>query len=520
MNTHVKIVLLLIFVGAIGLVAYKTVLVEKVDLTQLSTSDAKDIKGKIRIGVDNWVGYLPLCSGEMKKRMRQSGYLLDCIDDQADYAGRMKQLQKRKIDFAVATVDSYLLNGDKVNYPGAIVAVIDESKGGDALVAWKDSATTIDNFKANNLLKVGFTANSPSEHLLKAIASHFDVAHFSDKKGAWRIETDGSTDALAQLLDKKVDAAVLWEPDVSKALTNPNIQKVLGTEDTHNLVVDILLVNRDYYQENKSVVSDLLYNYFRTLKSYKQDPDALVSLLAQRDSISKDAAKKVLKGVHWATLSENALAWFGVKMDGIDTQEGLVESIDATLDILLEAGDFSASPLPDNNPYRLTQREVVESLFRTGSSQGFGKTTDQPLANSLTKNFPKLSEDAWLQTREVGTLRNRLLNFQSGTSVLDDDSRVELDKAAKQMSHYPNFRLVVGGHTGLRGDADANKALSQSRAVSVAEYFVATYGIDKHRLRAVGYGAERPLPKMPGESSRSLNYRLPRVELSLVAEEL
>lgn len=520
MNTHVKIVLLLIVVGAIGLVAYKTVLVEKDDRTQLSTSDAKDIKGQIRIGVDNWVGYLPLCSGEMKKRMRQSGYLLDCVDDQADYAGRMKQLQKRQLDFATATVDSYVLNGDKVNYPGSIVAVIDESKGGDALVAWQDKASTIDDFKNDPSLSVGFTPDSPSEHLLKAIASHFDVAHFSDKKGLWRVESGGSTDALQQLMDKKINAAVLWEPDVSKALTHPNIHKVLGTEDTRNLVVDILLVNREYYREHPGVVSDLLYNYFRTLKFYKQAPEALVSLLAKRDGISEEAAKQVLKGVRWATLSENALAWFGVKVDGIHTQEGLVESIDATLDILLASGDFSSSPLPDNNPYRLTQREVIESLFRTGSSQGFGTSANASVENSLAKRFPALSDSGWTHTRDVGTLRNRLLNFQSGTSVLDEDSQRELDKAAKQLAHYPNFRLVIGGHTGLRGDADANKALSESRAVSVSEYFVSTYGVDKNRLRAIGYGAERPLPKKPGESSRSHNYRLPRVELSLVAEEL
>lgn len=520
MNKHVKIVISLVIVGAIALLGYKAILVARNDQTQLSTSDAKDIKAHIRIGVDNWVGYLPLCSAELKKRMRQARYLLECIEDQADYTGRMKKLKKRQLDFAVATVDSYLLNGAQADYPGAIVAVIDESKGGDAVVGWKDSISTINDLKNNPALRIGYTPNSPSEHLLKVISSHFNVPHLREVGGDWRIETNGSTDALNKLLKKEAQVAVLWEPDVSKALGNDGVEKILGTEDTRNLIVDILLVNRDYYQENKAVVSDLLYHYFRVLKYFKQNPEALVSLLAQRDSMTKESAETVLAGVHWVSLTENALSWFGAKVEGVRSKEGLVESIDATLDILLEAGDFSSSPLPDNNPYRLTQSDIITSLFSTGNSIGFGNNGNESGPDSLTQSFSTLSEDGWQSMRVVGTLRNRSLSFQSGTFSLDEASKIELDKAAEQLSHYPNFRLVVGGHTGLRGDTQANKTLSKSRAETVAKYFSQTYGVDKNRLRAVGYGSERPLPKLPGESRRSHNYRLPRVDLSLVAEEL
>jgi hypothetical protein len=48
------------------------------------SSDAGQVKGQIHIGVDNWIGYFPLCSPHMKKLMRGAGYLLDCIDDQAN----------------------------------------------------------------------------------------------------------------------------------------------------------------------------------------------------------------------------------------------------------------------------------------------------------------------------------------------------------------------------------------------------------------------------------------------------
>ncbi len=91
---------------------------------QRNLSDARESKGNIKIAVDNWIGYFPLCSPEMKKRMRQQGWNLVCEDDQADYPQRMKRLKDEEIDLAVATVDSFLLNGAPRGFPGTIVAVI------------------------------------------------------------------------------------------------------------------------------------------------------------------------------------------------------------------------------------------------------------------------------------------------------------------------------------------------------------------------------------------------------------
>jgi outer membrane protein OmpA-like peptidoglycan-associated protein len=47
-----------------------------------------------------------------------------------------------------------------------------------------------------------------------------------------------------------------------------------------------------------------------------------------------------------------------------------------------------------------------------------------------------------------------------------------------------------------------------------------TYGIDPNRMRIIGYGSSRPLPRLPGESDRAYGYRLPRVEVTLAAENL
>lgn len=121
--------------------------------------------------------------------------------------------------------------------------------------------------------------------------------------------------------------------------------------------------------------------------------------------------------------------------------------------------------------------------------------------------------------REVGTLKIEPIIFQHGSAGLDLFAEEVLKKVVARLQHYPHFRIVVKGHTGLRGDPEQNKALSQQRADSVAHFLEKKFGIDPNRIRAVGYGADRPLPTLPGESKRAYEHRLLRVEIALVREE-
>jgi ABC-type nitrate/sulfonate/bicarbonate transport system substrate-binding protein len=304
---HTKTALGLVIFGIVAITAYKFLLPMFEASQQKQTSDAKAIKGKITIGVDNWIGYFPLCSPEMRKRMRRSGYNLQCQDDNADYAQRMHRLREEELEFAVATVDSYILNGSPLNYPGTIVAVIDESKGGDAIVAWKDKLNSLDSLKTQSGYKIAFTPDSPSEHLLKSMAVHFDVPVLLGENKQWRMETDGSEAALKKLLNKEVEAAVLWESDVTKALQNRDIIKLLGTEDTDKLIVDILIVNRKYSQQEPQAVSTLLSQYFRTLKFYRENPQQFLEDAAETTELDTAVLKTVINGVDWMNLSQNSL---------------------------------------------------------------------------------------------------------------------------------------------------------------------------------------------------------------------
>jgi outer membrane protein OmpA-like peptidoglycan-associated protein len=522
MNRSLVGALLIVIVVVIGAVGVKLLLPYFESSRQRATSDATKTKGKIVVALDNWVGYFILRSPEMESAMRRSGYILVCEEDEADYGLRMDRLKAGEIDFAVATVDSFILNAAPRNYPGAIVMVIDESKGGDAILARSERVAGLDALKGRSDIRVAFTPDSPSHHLAKAAADHFSVPELLPQ-GKLRIETNGSQRALEKLLSGQTDVAICWEPDVSRALAEKGIVKLLGTEDTDRLIVDILVAGRRTIEKKPEAVQLLINTYFQVLKKYRQDQELLSRHVRKETDLPEASVATMLKGVEWVNFNDNCEKWYGISAPGQLADEGLVDTIAASARILQNAGDFSSSPVPDDDPYRLTNSSFLQTLFTKGLSGTFTTTAsgaaNAGLVNSLEAPFSALSPQQWSALKEVGTLKVDPIVFQQGATELDLIAKKVVDQAVERLKHYPNFRIVIEGHTDVRGDDQQNKLLSRDRADAVARYLQVVFNVDANRLRVLGLGGSEPLSQKAGESRRAWMYRLPRVELVLVRED-
>lgn len=512
MSVHVKAFIAIVLLGATAIIGYRFALPFLRDAAQRQTSDAAGLLGTLTIGIDNWVGYFPLCSPQMVARMRAAGYRIDCIDDGADNAGRMEKLANGQLDLAVATVDAYLVNGAQVDYPAAIIAVLDESSGGDAIVARAQTVPNLDALKQMTEARIAFTPASPSEHLLRSVSIHFDLPQWKASKASWKVEAQGSADALKRLQDGDADVAVLWEPDVSKALADPAFVKLIGTEDTQGLIVDVLLASRDTVQNQGEALDVLLVNYFATLSHYQGDRDEMLEDLSRYSKLDRVQSEALLEAVSWASLDDNGAYWFGITPSGLPEREALVDTIRETVSILVDSGEFTADPLPERDPYRITNRQFVADRYLPQRIEG------APASGAGEVDFVALDDNGWAKLREVGTLKIEPIGFARGTATLDESGLAQLEAIAQRLRHYPNFRLMIRGHTGLDGDSEANLALSKARAQAAAEYLLTQYDVDPDRVRALGYGASRPLTRLEGESQRSYGYRLPRVEFALLSE--
>jgi outer membrane protein OmpA-like peptidoglycan-associated protein len=114
-----------------------------------------------------------------------------------------------------------------------------------------------------------------------------------------------------------------------------------------------------------------------------------------------------------------------------------------------------------------------------------------------------------LRKLETGTsmvLRNVYFDFDKAT--LKQASMVEINKLFQMLSENSRLVVEIAGHTDNIGIKEYNYDLSSRRAKAVVDA-LKTKGIDPSRLKAVGYGEDRPIASNDDErDGRELNRRV------------
>ncbi|MFT3823772.1 MAG: OmpA family protein [Chitinophagaceae bacterium] len=104
--------------------------------------------------------------------------------------------------------------------------------------------------------------------------------------------------------------------------------------------------------------------------------------------------------------------------------------------------------------------------------------------------------------------------FATGSDKITPSSFTSLDDVATILRDNPLVHLSIEGHSDNVGNADKNLALSQKRANAVQKYLVQK-GIAAERVKATGYGQQKPIADNNTAEGRAQNRR---VELKLSQE--
>ncbi len=153
-------------------------------------------------------------------------------------------------------------------------------------------------------------------------------------------------------------------------------------------------------------------------------------------------------------------------------------------------------------------------VLNEGRRYAMYAAADKYLLKSLSfdytgkKNFDPLTLDIYLEPVRAG--RSVVLNnlfFDTNEYKLKPQSRTELNRLIEFMRQYRDVQIEISGHTDNVGTPEANQVLSQRRAQAVQEY-LAGHGVAASRLRAKGYGANKPLAGNDTEATRQQNRRI------------
>ena len=96
--------------------------------------------------------------------------------------------------------------------------------------------------------------------------------------------------------------------------------------------------------------------------------------------------------------------------------------------------------------------------------------------------------------------------FESDSSELSPQAVGTLEKQAQWLRTYPQYAFLIEGHADERGTREYNIALGARRAQAVRDY-LASRGIQAHRMRTISYGKERPVAVCNDISCWSQNRR-------------
>lgn len=121
---------------------------------------------------------------------------------------------------------------------------------------------------------------------------------------------------------------------------------------------------------------------------------------------------------------------------------------------------------------------------------------------------PEISKE----DRKTLEVAMRAVQFDLGRSTLKTESFRILNQVADIMRKYPDYNLMISGHTDNSGSATVNQRLSEKRAQTCYEYLISK-GVSSSRMGYAGYGETRPMAENSTAEGRNLNRR---VEFDLI----
>lgn len=99
-----------------------------------------------------------------------------------------------------------------------------------------------------------------------------------------------------------------------------------------------------------------------------------------------------------------------------------------------------------------------------------------------------------VKENEKGDVQVKLdkIYFDFDEAIIREDAALTLNVLVDLMNKYPSMEVEVSAHTDARGPDEYNLNLSKKRAASTLEYVV-SQGIERNRLKSIGYGEMQPL---------------------------
>jgi len=224
----------------------------------------------LRIGYSTWVGYGPLFLARDNRYFDEAGVNVDLVNIE-DPKLRFAALAAGRLDGLVTTLDVMSLYW-RPDFKFQAVLGLDDSKGGDGIVS-RDAIKTVKDLRGK---RVAVNRGSVSDFFLNVLLRQSGM-----KEDQLNIVNMRQDDAGAAFIAGKVDAAVTWEPWLTRAKMAPGGHVLVDSSSTPGLIVDVLLVRADVIRAHPEAVKGMVTGWYRAVDYWKTHPDDADAIMAK-----------------------------------------------------------------------------------------------------------------------------------------------------------------------------------------------------------------------------------------------
>lgn len=247
-------------------------LVTALAVSMLTGCGAKKKTNDVSMAFCTWTGYAPMFIAKEKGYFEEAGINMDIqvIEDESTYTSL---ITNGSVQFLATAQDPNIkmyANGADSRY----VLAMDASNGADGLVATAD-IQSLDDLAGK---KVALDKSASSYYFFLTALENGSSLTEDDIDV---LDMGDTTEAGLAFMSGNVDAAIMWEPELSEALESVDgAHAVVTSADYPETILDSLVVNTKFAKENPDVVKAVEEAWYKAIDFMRENPDEAYELMA------------------------------------------------------------------------------------------------------------------------------------------------------------------------------------------------------------------------------------------------
>lgn len=376
-------------------------------------------------------------------------------------------------------------------HDGRAIVIVDNTQGADAIIARDPNVRRVEDLVGKRVALLQYT---PSHGMLiDALENSSLTARQRSQVQLVFINADeGTAGVRAAFSAGHVDAAVIWDPDLSLALrATPGAHEIYSTRTATNLIYDVIVCDQRVLRvpANERIFQAFVKGWLDGVTAAKAQPDEAVDALIRTEQFFELLAREqgrpfvrnLLRNLVWTGLEDNA------RILGLVGGTNYYENVYRRFDRIYRAAGALANPAsPVIAPSDSFDYRFIRTLLAA---------QPQARVEAARPQFVFTEEQRTeAAARPAAVTRPVIVNFAPASAELTRRAQQVIDQEMVPLveSHGSAY-FEVSGNTDSTGSRATNQRLSLQRAQAVVDYLVAQWEFPRTRFVVAGYGPDRPL---------------------------